>query len=559
MACKRITAKTEAGKLNFKTEQRTLQSFKTCLMHNANIMQSFASFVHGSNFTILSPWANGRDLHFFLTKPDEIDGYILKSIGFSPDNLLTEAYNLASGLNFLHNGLVSTRGKGLRCAHSDLKPENVLVVFPPDSHAKDAPVGRWKIADFGLSNVEEVVTEGKVIPVGEDDQKASTAPGNIARELSFQAPTRGAGPFQPPEVQKSEPVKVSTRRDVWSYGCILAMVLAFALRGPEEVKEQTRRRGISGTDDFFYCRTNRRSRIQGQSPDMMAYTIGAEIKSPIRQWLETAHSLARDQHEYWIRHTSQLIFLLLDVDVASRPEINTAVENLKNILAFTRTLAKDRLWGFEDSGRMPEPIVIPPPDPEPHRIGNGAPFAVIMDHSPPSSGSNTARSPRSPRRDSKRSSGGSPSIFSQDDPTRSFARLTAPHNCQGATIEASGQAAALWSTREVKIYNLFPLHDDTSMWASRPVNTHTELDGLPMVPISLPNRSECKNVQLAGRWAVTLEQAPPSSFRVCTYSKQDAPQSAEYQHEFRYGRLLYLHDRTVGDYGYMWHNGTVAS
>lgn len=533
MAYKRITAKTEAGKLNFNTEQRTLQSFKSSLTNNANIMQSFASFVHGSDFIILSPWADGRDLHLFLTKPDEIlDDYISKSIRFSPIELLTEAYNLASALNFLHNGLVSNRGKGLRCAHLDLKPENVLVVFLPHSRAYDAPVGRWKIADFGLSKVEEVVTEGRVIPVGRDDQQASMAPGNIARELSIQTATRGAGPFQPPEVQNTGPVRVSTRRDVWSYGCILAMVLAFALRGPEEVKEQTRRRESSGGDDFFYRRTNRHSRTQGPNQDLMAYTIDAEIKLPIRRWLEQAHRLAADQHEHWIKHTSKLIFALLDVNVASRPEINAAVETLKVILASAES-ARHRLWGFEDSGRMPEPIVIPPPDPEPHQRENETPFMGVVNPSPPSSGSNTARSPRSPRRDSKRSSGGSPSIFSQDDPTRSFARLVAPSKCLGATVEAFGQAAALWSARDVKIYNLSPLHADPANWASRPVNTHTELDGLSMEPMYLQNTLQCKKVQLADQWLAILEQAPSSSFCVRLYSRHDTQQVAAYRRETR--------------------------
>ena len=532
MACKRITAKTEAGKLNFDTELRALKYFTTCLTNNDNIMQSFASFIHGSTFIILSPWADGRDLHLFLTRPDEIlENYMSKSHRFSPDNLLTEAYNLAGALDFLHNRFVSPRGKKLRCAHLDLKPENVLVAFPPDSRASEAPVGRWKISDFGLSKVEEAVTEGRVIPVAKDDQAASMAPGNIARELSIQPPTRGAGAFQPPEVQNTGPVKVSTRRDVWSYGCILAMVLAFALKGPEEVKEQTRKRDTSGVDDFFYRRAHRHSRTPGPSPHL-SYMIDAEIKPPVRRWLEQAHRLAGEQHGQWIQHTSDLIFALLDVNVTSRPEINAAVDTLNTILATTETLATHRLWGFDDSSAMPEPKVIPPPEPPSHQQRIESPSAAVIEHSPSSSTSNILPSPRSPRRDSKRSSGGSTSIFSQDDPTRTFARLVAPQSCLGAAIEPFGQAAALWSAHDVKIYNLSPLYADGEVWASRPVNTHTELDGLSMGPIYLPKTSKCKKVQLAGQWLAILEELSNLSNYVRLYCRLEH-QQAVYHPRFR--------------------------
>lgn len=529
MACKRITAKTVAGKLNFDAEQRTLLQFKSCITNHEGIMQSFASFIHGSDFIILSPWADGRDLHLFLTRPDEVlDNYMERSIRFTPDNLLTESYNLARALNFLHYEMVSPRGKKLRCAHLDLKPENVLVSFLPGDRASEAPVGRWKISDFGLSKVEEAVTtEGRVIPVGKDDQKASTAPGNIARELSFQPPTRGAGAFQPPEVQNTGLVKVSTRRDVWSYGCILAMVLAFALGGPEEVKEQTRRRDVSGVDDYFYRRTARRSRALGPgSPGFTNHIVDAELKPPLRRWLEQASTKAGEPHGQWIQHTANLILTLLDVDVTTRPEIFLAVDRLNTITASTERLAGHRLWGFDDDRRLPEPIVIPPPEPSQNHQGIGTPFVGVMEHSPPSSASNTAP-PQwpSPKPDSKRSSGGSGSIFYRVDRSRSFNRLMAPHKCQGATIEPLGHAAALWSAADVKLYNLSSLNADPNVWSERPVNTPTELDTFSMGGIFLAETSTCMKVQLAGQWLALFERLAPSSFCVRLHFRSDLQQA----------------------------------
>lgn len=47
---------------------------------------------------------------------------------------------------------------------------------------------------------------------------------------------RDAGPYQPPET-RGQKIKVTKECDLWSFGCILAMILAFALRGPDLVRE----------------------------------------------------------------------------------------------------------------------------------------------------------------------------------------------------------------------------------------------------------------------------------------------------------------------------------
>jgi serine/threonine protein kinase len=537
MACKRITAKTPAGKLNFDAEQRALKQFKSCITDNKNIMQSFASFIHGSDFIILSLWATGRDLSLFLTRPDEIlDNYMARSIRFTPDNLLTEAYNLACALKFLHWELFTTRGKMLRCAHLDLKPENVLVSFLPEDRASEAPVGRWKISDFGLSKVEEAVTGDRVLPIGRDEQDASTAPGNIARELSFQPPTRGPGPFQPPEVQSTETAKVSTRRDVWSYGCILAMVLAFALGGSLEVENQKRRRVVGG-DDYFYRRMNRRSRTSGPSPETMAHNVDAELKPPLRKWLEQAPKLADEIHVQWIHYTSNLILSLLDVNIISRPEIFLAVENLKLVMGTTERVATRRLWGFDGSSRLSQPVVIPPPEMPPGAEGVETTFVGVKDSSPPSSASYTAPRQRSPRHGSQRSSVGSSSIFFNIDSSLSFATLGAPDRCEGAFIEPLGHTAALWSRGDIRLYVLSSLHSDSAMWSERPTSTHAGLEPASCESLLLSETSRCLKVQLAGQWIALLEQTAPSAFCIRLYYRLGLRQAKnEFRSKFSYNR-----------------------
>jgi serine/threonine protein kinase len=499
-------------------------------------MQSFASLIHGPEFLILSPWANGRDLHLFLTRPDNVfEDYMERSGRFTPDNLLTECLNLARALDFLHTGMLDDRGRRLKCAHLDLKPENILVCFPPRDRVDQVPVGRWKIADFGLSKVEEAVTEGRVRPVNQDEQRASRAPGNIARERSIQPPTRGAGPFQPPEVHSTPDARVSTRRDVWSYGCILAMVLAFALNGPEGVMDQTARRNTVGSDDWFYRLHNiRHSRPPGSMPgsslELVSHTVDAELKRPFKRWVDEAHTLADPRHSQWIKHTSKLILALLVPDVTQRPEIIVAVDTLSIIIETTETDGRYRLWDFHSPAIPREQNVVPAPPPDlSHTLPEVDTDAMAyLGHSPASSISGAVLTPfQSPIRD--RPPSGSSSRRSHYDPTHSFAKLAAPHKCHGATIEPLGHVAAVWSAVDVKLYSLSPLHTGAVEW-----NNHskaaTELQQLQLGPIPLRQTSKCVSVQLAGAWLALLEQVTPASLCMRLF-RRNTSRDSFYEHQ----------------------------
>lgn len=523
MACKRITARTQAGNHNFNNEKAALERFKRCLTNNENIMQSFASFIHGDDFIILSPWASGRDLHLFLNRPHDIlDDYPTKSIRFTPNNLLTEAYSLARALKYLHHELITANGRRLRCAHLDLKPENVLVAFLPDDRTAEAPVGRWKISDFGLSKVEEAVTAGRVLPVASDDQVASRAPGNIARELSMQPLPRGPGAFQPPEVQNSGQAKVSTRRDVWSFGCILAMVLAFALNGAEEVKEQTQRRAGSASDDYFYRKAVRHSRPGGSAGDSVGRHGSAELKPAVLEWFTQIVENADARHKDWIKDTSDLILRLLDVDVTTRPEISVAVNKLHIITAHTERIAQDRLWTFNDGDKFREPVIDPPTDMIDYEAPSHTQFVGVRGHSPSSSGgSYSALGQRSPGLHSRRSSGASSSIWAHADPSQSFAKVAVPHQCIGATIDAAGHTGALWSARDLRIYDLGSLQRNSDAWSANP--TTRAADECTIEKFILHETSNLMKVRLAGSFLALLEKAATTTFSIKLMVKAGLP------------------------------------
>ena len=54
------------GAQSFEKEKRNLEQFKKCLSSNKNIMLNFTTFIHNSQFNVISDLAN-LDLLKFLT------------------------------------------------------------------------------------------------------------------------------------------------------------------------------------------------------------------------------------------------------------------------------------------------------------------------------------------------------------------------------------------------------------------------------------------------------------------------------------------------------------
>lgn len=455
-ARKRITAK---KKRDFRAETKALVEFNNCLVEHRNIMKSLASFVHGEEFVILTPWAEGGDLAQFLYAPEKTfrEQYPERSRRFTPNNLMLEAFNLAQALRFLHFEMDTKMGRKLKCAHLDLKPDNILVCLPPGD---DCPVGIWKITDFGMAQIEETVASVGVVP---EEGISQPAPGDVLRDMSTKPPKRGAGTFQPPEVQTKDTAKVSTRRDVWSFGCILAMVLAFAVGGPDEVWKQFKYRNNT-KHDFFYSRVpGARRRARGSRwslpvPDRDEW----EIQPDVRKWLEEeSWSRHAAVHHTWIQNCAKLVISLLNVNILHRPEIHAAISGLGMITGHTAVHGSERMWEFGDVAY--EPREVPEITPQ---LAVGADVDDTdteimgrMSNTPPSSAP-------SPNR------GLSPSMSwtsaQKPDESVSFFKLDAPSNALQARISADATQAALHNSKEIFVYDLAAVKDDSGLWAEKP-------------------------------------------------------------------------------------------
>ena len=204
----------------------------------------------------------------------------------------------------------------------DLKPNNILVV-----QEQGDPVGKWMIADFGIS----VFKNTEVVSIR--DQAA-----NLTTKDSKNPPQRPPGPYQAPEVDqtwgtRSRPsdmkssAQVGRKGDIWSLGCVFTTVLAFALGGKAYVTDLERVRStaddVSLENDRFYQRCYQPTRSQGYSAPKMI------VKPEIERWLDDLFQ----RHQFiWVARCVTLIRRTLEIEQENRPSAEDVEKELISIL-----------------------------------------------------------------------------------------------------------------------------------------------------------------------------------------------------------------------------------
>ena len=191
----------------------------------------------------------GEELSIIMNEADkDLQKYLPYEKATFPTNqnptmrdLLTEAAELAGALEWLHKDIQNT-GEILACCHMDLKPSNILIFLE-----NGFPVGRWKIADFGISAIRTPKQEnGK----SNDNQ----APQDTIETIVTKA-KRHPGAYTAPEIS-DHPDKVGRNSDIWSYGCFLVDVIASKLTGEASLHSLTKERGATGeashSNDYYY-------------------------------------------------------------------------------------------------------------------------------------------------------------------------------------------------------------------------------------------------------------------------------------------------------------------
>ena len=419
----------QALAMDYQKEQSMLKKFKEALVFCPAIAVNFTTFVHGDELNIVSELAE-MDLEVLLSGDyPEFETHAAHSTVFSPMNLLSEAYKLFEALCFLHEGIPLGIGVKQSIVHMDLKPDNILVFGPlgPIKTPGGHPVGAWKLADFNLAESSDI---REAPPASVTTSLQPTTLGGFIRERSNRAGRQGA--FLPPELRScTNHLKADTKTDVWSIGCIMAVILAFAVNGPEGILELNTRRTTS-ENDYFYAADDHNT---------------AFLKPGFDSWLQ--ENIGNHQDQGWIGLWQQLVRSMLTIDKDQRIDMRQARERLVEVWREMRMqpFSKRCRW-------MRAQITLEVPSIAPTPPGLSSPQLSLPEISSPASDI---------------------SLPNASSDVWSFLRLNFPsgNSASHAMLCPSGARACLWNKGTLALYEVSQGHNQL-MWTDKQRLSNTQ-------------------------------------------------------------------------------------
>lgn len=317
--------------MNFLKQSLTMNRTRSIAIHDAIIGQDEGDH---TRISIISPWASMGDLSQFL-----LDGRVetrrhydfkknfphAEADQHMSQSLLKQSTQLAGALRFLHEGFdTKVDDWHVRCSHMDLRPENIMIF-----HSLDSTVGKWKISDFEIS-VSSAVPKIAIQKGGEMGSLGDylyriqanfkTA---LGRQLqTFQAPESEL-PRQGPRTKDADISELKS--DIWSFGAILAEILAYALGRSARVKEFRERRtqqifGRDSPDDLFYS--------PGPIHDLSNYILRPQVAD----WLDDLdHRIYAPSTTGCLKCWGRCVKSILVVDPEHRPNATKVEEWLQKL------------------------------------------------------------------------------------------------------------------------------------------------------------------------------------------------------------------------------------
>lgn len=271
-------------------------------------------------------------------------------------SLLGQAKNLASALEFLHNGFTTKANDWkIKCAHLDLKPSNVLIF---ESTQTDEVVGHWKLSDFGISVFGAEHLQGSpTVELG----SAGDFFNKLGRTFGTY-PKLIPGVYQAPEIEhpddNSDPEHGARTSDIWSFGAIFAEVLAYAHGGASGVKkfDQKRRRRteINGElvhNDFFYTTMPEHMRRPSST---FPYILRREVSL----WLEEVifeHQPEPLSQGVCLRCWAECVKTIFEVDPHNRPSAGTLCQFIADLHRHAKDTTIPHLEFVGPDPRRPSP------------------------------------------------------------------------------------------------------------------------------------------------------------------------------------------------------------
>lgn len=278
-------------------EERCLRLLN--VLSHPNILELFGSYTYSGAHNFLFPMANLGDLHdllehapppAFLT--DSSRGTASSASQIKEEAFYEAACGLASALEKLHYYSNEDLKLDLIGCHHDLKPRNILV---HDS--------KFILADFGLSTMKDSIAD----------------PETLARDRDHY--------FNPPEAQDYftfEKYPVGPPSDVWSFGCILAVLLAYMKDG-----------GPKGVEAFKEQRTHTFRAYRNRPLTLKSFHAGrGQINPGVEKWLADKLAKAKADGKQAEIALVELIHDMLTIDPKDRPEIRQVLRRLRCIALY---------------------------------------------------------------------------------------------------------------------------------------------------------------------------------------------------------------------------------
>ncbi|MGH1467571.1 MAG: protein kinase domain-containing protein [Bdellovibrionales bacterium] len=166
--------------------QMFTEEAKICVnLSHSNIAKIYEFGIEMGQFYIVMELIEGKNLRQVLSRLGKE-----KRPGFSVDQAVYIAKEVASGLDNAHRCLDDSSGKPLNIIHRDMSPQNIMVSFE----------GEIKVVDFGIAKAE--------------GEKEETKAGTLKGKFSYMSPEQASGE------------KIDSRTDVFSLGIVLWELLA---------------------------------------------------------------------------------------------------------------------------------------------------------------------------------------------------------------------------------------------------------------------------------------------------------------------------------------------
>lgn len=219
---------------------------------------------------------------------------------------------ICQGLDWLHRNLEyqlpSNRPQVTAYYHCDLKPDNILVCEDPSTRSLV-----FKISDFGQARgLRQKSSDGKQREAG---SRISLLNGRVEYT------------YLPPECQtKDSQTSANSRTDVWSFGCILLLMMVFNYGGKDRVKvfETERIKSSPGNErsDRFY--------INNTDAKLNPAVAGCLRDLAVRAGSDTGHQVNGDADSQFTQSTVKYLEKsVLAVKPGKRDKIERVLKTLR--------------------------------------------------------------------------------------------------------------------------------------------------------------------------------------------------------------------------------------